>query len=71
MRVKFLQSVAGVSWCYLPKEIHDIPDAQAEIYIEHGIAVRVTEESLEELAVLAGGEVPERPRGKRRGDEAP
>lgn len=69
MRIKFLESVAARSWAYLPKEVHEVPDDQAELYIAHGVAVRVNEESIEELAAMAAGEVPERPRGKRRGDE--
>jgi hypothetical protein len=54
MRIQFLQSVAGLSWCYLPREIHDVPTAIAQLYIAHGVAVAIEPEaSPEEAAVLA------------------
>lgn len=68
MRVKFLQSVAAESWCYLPGETHDLPPDIARQYIAQGIAEIAPDERQDEHAAILGQDraaVKPRPRAYR------
>jgi hypothetical protein len=64
MRIRFTQSIAGETWCYLPGEVHDLPVEIARQYIEHDIAVPADDLGAEAAAVVSTGRhaVKRRPR---------
>lgn len=65
MRLKFLQAVAGASWCYLPGEVHEVPEPSASQYLKGGVAILADPEP-EVATVGASSEHAVLPRGKGR-----
>lgn len=71
MRIRFTQSIAGETWCYLPGEVHDLPVDIARQYVEQAIAVPADDLGPETSAVISAGRqaVKRRPRGLMADDD--
>ena len=76
MRLKFLKAIASASWCYLPEEVHEVPEPDASRYIAQGLAERADPEPVLEpepvgepeattLGALYERAVLPRPKGRR------
>lgn len=67
MRLKFVEAVAGASWCYRPGEVHEVPEPSASNYLRGGIAVLADPEpEADVLATIAASERAAMPRRARR-----